>query len=116
MALGWPLVFQRAILVTLFRMFRLVFVAVQNIYWELNGTAKQLREASESQHYRRSAQVLDIMFRYSFCAHQNNTIKDYLCFHNRFEDPQFVIDNEHVSLMMIDEQHAYFGVPRDKGV
>lgn len=113
--LGWSLVIQRMTSVALFQLFRFVFTRLQRIYWELNGTARQLREATDPQHYHRSAQVLDIKIHVQFCHNQVNSMKDFLCFHNRFEDPQYVIDNEHVTLMMVDEERAYFGVARDKG-
>ena len=111
---GWCLVVQRALSVTFFQIFRLVFTAFQTIYWEYSGTASQLRQCTDPRYYRRSAHVLDIILHRDFCEALSNTFGDFLCVHNRFEDPQYVINNEHVTLMMLDEQHAYFGVARDK--
>jgi hypothetical protein len=115
MALGGILVAQRAVSVIFFTFFRLVFVAVQRVYWELNGTARQVREANDPRYYERSAHVLDIVMERHFCEQLAHTMKDFICVHNRFENPKFVIDNEHVTLYCIDDRTVTFGVAREKG-
>ena len=40
---------------------------------------------------------------------------NYLCTHNRFGHPQYIIDNESITLMIINERHAVFGEPDEKG-
>ena len=57
-------ILQRAVTAAAFRLLRLVFCVFQAGYWQLNGTAKQLREARLPEHYDRSAQVLDVLLFY----------------------------------------------------
>ena len=116
MAIGWALVFQRLALVAAFRLIRFVVMAIQKVFWELNGTAQLIRQSSEPRMYPRSAQVLDVVWNVHFCEMQATFIEDFLCFHNRFEDPQYVIDNEDVTLMMVTDTSAIFCVPREKGL
>jgi hypothetical protein len=99
-----------------FALFRLVFIAVQRIYWELNGTARQVREAEDPKHYERSAHVLDVVMERHFCEQLAHTMKDFICVHNRFENPQFIIDNEHVTLYAIDDHTATFCVARQESI
>lgn len=115
MALGWSLLVQRSLAVIFFRLFRLVFIAVQRVYWELNGTARQVREASDPRYYDRSAQVLDVVKEVHFCEMPTHGMEEFICVHNRFENPQFVIDNEHITLYTITNSHAVFGVAKEKG-
>ena len=115
MAIGWLLVLQRLVTTCIFKFVHLLFSTVQRIYWELNGTSQQLREASDPRHYHRSAQVLDIVYGHQFCDATWNKLEQYLCTHNRFENPQFIIDNEHVTLFAIDNVRAVFTVARHKG-
>ena len=51
---------------------------------------------------------------YKFDILQPNTIDDFICTHDRFENPQFIVDNEHVTLMTVAENYALFAVARDK--
>jgi hypothetical protein len=112
---GWTLLAQRTATMAVFRLVRLIFMSVQRVFWELNGTAKQVREAEDPRYYERSAHVLDVVMERHFCEQQNHAIEHFICVHNRFENPQFVIDNEHITLFTINEQHAVFGVAREKG-
>jgi hypothetical protein len=115
MALGWTLLFQRLVTRFLYRFVRLLFSAEQRVYWELNGTARRLREASDPRHYETSAHVLDVLIEHHFCDNQNMTVENFLCVHNRFDSPRFVIESEHVTLLTINEKNAVFGVAREKG-
>jgi len=99
---------QRLLTTTLFKLLRLVFITVQRIYWQLNGTAQKLREARLPQNYERSAQVLDVVLFQKFCTMQWIDIDDFLCTHNRFENPQYIIDNENVTLLTVNEHDAIF--------
>lgn len=116
MAAGWTLLFQRLLSVAVFQSIRLFFVAVQRIYWELNGTARQLRRATDPLYYEQSAQVLDVVMERCFCEMQNHCYQDFICVHNRFENPQYVIDNEHVTLYTITDRNAIFSVAGDRGM
>jgi len=88
---------------------------VQRIYWQLNGTAQQLREARLPQNYDRSAQVLDVVLFHKFCTLQTTTVDNFLCTHNRFENPQYIIDNDNITLMTINQHDAVFCEAKDKG-
>jgi len=110
------LIAQRFVTTTLYKLLRLVFITVQSIFWQLNGTAQKLREARLPENYERSAQVLDVLLIHKFCRIQNTTVDNFLCTHNRFEHPQYIIDNENVTLMTINEQDAIFCEHADKGM
>jgi len=109
------LVIQRLVTITLYKLLRLLFITVQRIYWQLNGTAQKLREARLQENYERSAQVLDVILFHKFCRLQTATVDNFLCTHNRFEHPQYIIDNDNISLLTINEHDAVFCEPEDKG-
>jgi len=113
--IGNWLVAQRLVTTTLYNLLRFLFITVQRIYWQLNGTAKKLREARLPQNYERSAQVLNVVLRYKFCRLLRTKVQNFLCTHNRFENPRYIIDNENVTLMTINEHDAVFCETKDKG-
>jgi len=112
---NWLLV-HRMCTVALYKLLRLVFIAVQRLYWQLNGrpTARRLREARLPQNYHRSAQVLDVVLCHRFCSSQATTVDNFLCTH--FEDPQYVIDNENITLMTVTQHDAVFCEAKEKGM
>jgi len=114
-ATGNWLVIQSIVTTTLYKLLRLVFIAVQSIFWKLNGTARKIREARLPDNYERSAQVLDVLYVHQFCRGNRITLDNCLCTHNRFENPQYIIDNDNVSLITINERDAVFGEPAEKG-
>jgi len=99
-----------------FALLRFVFNAFQAVYWQMNGTAKQVREAHHPENYDRSAQVLDVRLIYSIHFIKLFTMENFICTHNRFESPQYVLDNEDISLMFITDTHAVFCEPVGKGI
>jgi len=106
----------KAIVTTiLYKLLRLVFITVQRIYWQLNGTAQKLREARLPHNYERSAQVLDVVLSFDNCWQGRRTLDEFLCTHNRFEDPQYIIDNENVTLLTFTEHDAVFCETKEKG-
>jgi len=109
------LVAERLVTTALYKLLRLVFIVVQRIYWQLNGTAEKLREARLPQNYDRSAQVLDVVLFHKFCTLQTTTVDNFLCTHNRFENPQYIIDNDNITLMTINEHEAVFCETKEKG-
>jgi len=109
------LIAERIVTIILYKLLRLVFITVQCIYWELNGTAQKLREARLPHNYERSAQVLDVFMFYKFSTIQWTTFDHFLCTHNRFENPQYIIDNEHVTLLTFTEHDAVFCEAKEKG-
>ena len=115
LALGNLFLLQRAVTAAAFRLLRLVFCVFQAVYWQLNGTAKQLREARRPERYDRSAQVLDVLLFYVFSPGLLK-MENYICAHNRFESPQYVLDNDHINLMFITDTHAVFCEPIRKGM
>jgi len=106
---------ERLVTTILFKLLRLVFITVQRIYWQLNGTARQLRHARLPQNYERSAQVLDVVLCHKFDTGQRVSVDHFMCTHNRFEDPQYIIDNDHVTLLTINERDAVFCEAKQKG-
>jgi len=107
---------QRIVMTMLFKLLRLVFITVQRIYWELNGTAQKLREARLPHNYERSAQVLDVVLYYNNVNIGDcKTIANFLCTHNRFENPQYIVDNEHVTLLTFTEHDVVFCEAKEKG-
>jgi len=111
---NWLLV-RRLVTTALYKLLRLVFIAVQRIYWLLNGTAQRQRQARLTHNYQRSAQVLDVIYHHTFCLSLPNRVGDFLCTHNRFEDPQYIIDNDNITLMTVNEQYAVFCETAEKG-
>jgi len=111
---NWLLV-ERFLMTLLYKLLRLLFISIQHIYWQLNGTVRRLREARLSHNYDRSAQVLDVVFYHKFCPSQMTTVDNFLCTHSRFEDPQYIIDNENITLLTINERDAVFCETGDKG-
>ena len=114
-ASGNWLVVQRLLTTTLYKLLRLAFITVQRIYWQLNGTAQKLREARLPHNYDRSAQVLDVILCHKFCPALTTTVDNFLCTHNRFENPQYIIDNDNVTLLTINERDAVFCEAKEKG-
>jgi len=114
-ASGNWLVAQRLVTTTLYKLLRLVYITVQRIYWQLNGTAQKLRQARLPHNYQRSAQVLDVVLFHKFCPALATTFDNFLCTHNRFEDPQYIIDNDNITLMTINDHDAVFCEAKEKG-
>ena len=113
---GYRMLLKKAVTTTAFRLMRLVFCVFQTVYWQLNGTAKQLRETHLPENDDRSAQVLDVLLSYMFCPGYPQKMENFICTHNRFESPQYVLDNDHINLMFITDTHAVFCEPISKGI
>ena len=109
------LVIQSIVTTALYKLLRLIFITVQSIYWQLNGTARKVREARLPHNYVRSAQVLDVLLVHKFCGVQLITIDDFICTHNRFEHPQYIIDNDNITLVTFNDHDAVFCEPAEKG-
>jgi len=105
----------KALQVLAFKLLRLIFNMFQAVYWQLNGTAKQVREAHRPENYERSAQVLDIRMMFKFTDNILYAMEDFICTHNRFESPQYVFDNDNINLMFVTDTHAVFCEPSRKG-
>ena len=111
---NWLLI-QSIVTTALYKLLRLVFITVQSIFWQLNGTARKVREARLPHNYERSAQVLDVLLVHKFCSSFLTTIDSFICTHNRFEHPQYIIDNDNITLMSINDNDAVFCEPAEKG-
>jgi len=98
-----------------FVLLRLIFVTVQRIYWQLNGTARKLREARLPQNYERSAHVLDVVYFHKFSPEPVMAIDNFLFTHNRFETPKLIIENDDITLLSFNEHDAIFCEPIEKG-
>jgi len=106
---------QRLLMTILFKLLRLIFITGQRVYWQLNGTARKLREARVPQNYERSAQVLDVIFVHRFCPMQMADMNQFICTHSHFQNPQYIIDNDDITLLTIDKDRAIFCEPKEKG-
>jgi len=104
--------------IILYKLLRLVFITVQRIYWQLNGTAQKLREARLPHNYEWSAQVLNVVLspKKHFLPFEALTAEDFLCTHNRFENPQYIIDNDSITLLTFTEHDAVFCEAQEKGM
>jgi len=98
-----------------FKLLRLVVVSFQSVYWQLNGTARQVREADRPENYERSAQILDVRLIFKFVNFLLFRMEDFICTHNRFVSPQYVFDNDNINLMFVTDTHAAFCEPSGKG-
>jgi len=104
------------IVTTILYMFlRLIFSTVQRTNWQLNGTARKLREAWLPQNYEQSAHVLDVVYFHEFSPANMLSIDNFLYTHHRFENPQYIIDNDDITLMTINEHDAVFCEPEERG-
>jgi len=110
------LIARQIVTTILYVLLRVIFITVQSIYWQLNGTARKLREARLSQNYERSAHVLDVVYFHEFCSALTITIERFLYTHNRFENPQYIIDNDDITLMTFNERDAIFCEPKERGI
>jgi len=111
----WLLTAGRIVTTILYTLVRLVFIAVQRVCWQLNGTARRVRDARLPRNYERSAQVLDVVRRHKLSVLPQTSIDRVLCTHNRFENPKYIIDNDNISLMTITDHDAVFCEPEKKG-
>ena len=109
------LVARRLVATIIYKLVRFVFITVQHIYWQLNGTAQKLCEARLPHNYDWSAQVLDIVLCYKFCPGLLTTVDDFLCTHSCFENPQFIIDNDNITLLTVTDHDAIFCEAKEKG-
>jgi len=110
---NWLLI-RRILTTALYKLLRLVFITVQSIFWRLNGTARKVREARLPHNYERSAQVLDVLLVH--CFGHATTTDSFICTHNRFEHPQYIIDNDNITLMTVSDHDAVFGEPARTGM
>ena len=68
---------ERLVTTTLYKLLRLVFITVQRIYWQLNGTAQKLREARLPHNCQRSAQVLGVVLWHKFTGDNTQQLPVY---------------------------------------
>jgi len=112
---GNLLLVHRIVACILYTLMKLVFTAVQRICWELNGTARKLREARLEHNYARSAQVLNPVYFHIFSSLYPLSLWNFLYTHNRFENPQYIIDNDNITLMRVTDHDAVFCEAEEKG-
>lgn len=113
---GFYLVIQQVIITALFKTAQFIFIAVQQLWWRINGTAQLIAESRQPENYERSAHMLDIVFRHKFDIMLTFSVKDFICVHNRFVNPSYVLANDHVSLFTVTETDAVFIEAREEGM
>lgn len=105
---GGLLIVKQTLTTSLFKLVRLVFVTVQQIVWRFNGTARLVDEARRPENYGRSAQILDIVTHYHFDILHTFAFENFICTHNRFESPSYILENDHISLLTVNDRDAIF--------
>jgi hypothetical protein len=60
--------------------------------------------------------VLDVICCHRFCDLFNSSERDFLYVHSHFDSPQYIIDNDHITLMTVDDQKAVFSEAPQKGM
>jgi hypothetical protein len=113
---GVPLIILQTVTTVLFRAARLIFTVVQGLWWRVNGTAQLLAESRLPENYERSAHLLDIVVRHKFDILQAFSVRDFICVHNRFVSPSYVLANDSVSLFTVNETDAVFIEAREAGM
>lgn len=91
-----------------FEILRSIHGAVQSVTWRLNGVLREVQNAKRPERYDRCAQVLDVHLFYSFDPMVFTSRRNFVCSHNRFESPRYVIENDHVTLLNVDDEYAIF--------
>jgi len=91
-----------------FKCVRFVFCTVQRIYWLLNGRLRQQRESGLDENYDRCIHVMNIIAYYSCHVLIEATRSDYILTHNRFDSPDYIFNNDHVTLMSFDDKGVIF--------
>ena len=118
-AMRLTLLVQRFVKTTLYKLLRLIFVVVQRICWELNGTAQKLRETRLPHNYDRSAQVLDVVLFNKFCTVQSTIDNTWqLLVHSQSLREPAVHHRQrqqYGTLMTITERDAVFCETKEKG-
>lgn len=97
-----------------FEIVRFVHGLHQSITWRLTGIRSQMQDAKQPEFYDRCAQVLNIRLYFAFDPMGTTSRRHFICSHNRFENPRYIFENEHVTLMSIDEEYAMFAEASSK--
>lgn len=99
-----------------FVLLRCAHRAVQVVVWSFNGTNRKISDSQKPNNYERCVQVLDVVLFYAFDSMVCTSRSNFICRHNRFEDPRYIFDNDHVTLITLDDKYAIFGEARRKGM
>lgn len=97
-----------------FEILRSIHGAVQSVTWRLNGVLRDVQNAKRPERYDRCAQVLDVHLFYSFDPMVFTSRRNFVCSHNRFDSPRYVVENDHVTLLNMDDDYAVFAEANGK--
>jgi Sulfotransferase domain len=105
---GIFLILSRAVSTILFQLLRVIVTSFQQLKWKFDGTAELLVNSHHPDNYEQSAHVLNIIMRHKFDILNVFSTTDFICTHNRFVSPSYVLSNDNVSLLTITETDAVF--------
>jgi hypothetical protein len=87
---------------------RKVYSAIQGALWLLNGTYLSLYRSRQEGNYYRSAQLLDIIYRYKLdLVLEPSGPGNFITFHNGFVSPSYILQ-DNVTLYYVTETEAVF--------
>lgn len=108
---SFMLVSRRFLKKLVFLFFRWFFIQVQDIWWRISGIKSQLDQNQKPGSYARSAHALKVVTWVKYDFFIPPSLKDFLLLHDEFLDPEYVIENDNVSLFFLDPEKdlAVFG-------
>ena len=78
-----------------------IYKIIQQLIWELNGTASVLRQSFKNPDSKTSAQVLSVYCKFKFCDYVMKATKwDFILGHERFESLEYVLQ-DHITLYAV---------------
>ncbi|ELT96628.1 hypothetical protein CAPTEDRAFT_210444 [Capitella teleta] len=100
----------RLIVKGIFLFFRLIFCIVQTISWKIFGIQDAV-EKNKDPKSKPVAQALKVLASWKYCLLMPPSLRDFICVHDEYIDPEYVIQNDHVSLFFLDPHQdvAVFG-------
>ncbi|CAH1785752.1 unnamed protein product [Owenia fusiformis] len=87
---------------------RFVFVKLQRLYWRLTGLSSTIDDINDGKNYKKSAQVAKIIWRGKFTDFMVTQEADFLCTHEKFDDPRCVLDDNITLYGITDNNEALF--------
>ncbi|ELU02200.1 hypothetical protein CAPTEDRAFT_209498 [Capitella teleta] len=98
---------------SLFLILRLIFLFIQKISWTLSGVSDVVDKNKELEKLGKkpTAQALKLLSFNKFCFLLPASLRDFILQHDEYVDPEYVIQNDHVSLFFFDPHQdvAVFG-------
>ena len=77
----------------------------------LKGSKK---EQEMSKEYEHSAHIMNIYSRATISFFGNHDETNFICLHDQYVHPNYILENDHVMLMGVDDKRAYFCISDEK--